>query len=52
MHYRLYNFLVEYNILYQKQFQSQNVHSKEHAILQLVNQITETFSQGILLYIL
>ena len=52
MHYRLYKFLAEYNILYQKQFRSQNAHSKEHAILQLVNQITEDFSQGILLYIL
>ena len=34
------------NILYQKQFGFQNGHSTEHAILQLVNQITEAFSQG------
>ena len=43
---RLYKFLVENNILYQKQFGFQNAHSTEHAILQLVNQITEAFSQG------
>ena len=33
-------------ILYQKQFGFQNAHSTEHAILQLVNQITDAFSQG------
>ena len=46
MYNRLYKFLLENNILYQKQFGFQNVHSTEHAILQLVNQITEAFSQG------
>ena len=46
MYNRLYKFLLESNILYQKQFGFQNAHSTEHAILQLVNQITETFSQG------
>ena len=46
MYNRLYKFVVENNILYQKQFGFQNAHSTEHAILQLVNQITETFSQG------
>ena len=34
-------------ILYQKQFGFQNAHSTEHAILQLVNQITDAFRQGI-----
>ena len=43
---RLYKFLLENNIFYQKQFGFQNAHSTEHAILQLVNQITEVFSQG------
>ena len=33
-------------ILYQKQFGFQNAHSTEHAILQLVNQITDAFSRG------
>ena len=46
MYNRLYKFLVESNILYQKQFGFQNARSTEHAILQLVNQITEAFSQG------
>ena len=46
MYNRLYNFLLENNIFYQKQFGFQNAHSTEHAILQLVNQITEAFSQG------
>ena len=46
MYNRLYKFLLEDNILYQKQFGFQNAHSTEHAILQLVNQITEAFSQG------
>ena len=42
----LYKFLVENNVLYQKKFGFQNAHSTVHAILQLVNQITEAFSQG------
>ena len=46
MYNRLYKFLLENNILYQKQFGFQNAHSTEHAVLQLVNQITEAFSQG------
>ena len=45
MYNRLYKFLVENNILYQKQFWFQNVHSTGHAFLQLVNQITEAFSE-------
>ena len=43
---RLYKFLVESSILYQKQFGFQNAHSRKYAISQLVNQITDTFSQG------
>ena len=46
MYNRLYIFLLENNILYQKQFGFQNAHSTEHAILLLVNQITEAFNQG------
>ena len=41
----LYKFFIENNILYQKQFRFQNAHSTDHAILQIVNQITEAFSQ-------
>ena len=46
MYNRLYKFLVENNILYQKQFGFQNAHSTEHVILQSVNQKAEAFSQG------
>ena len=46
MYNRLYKFLLENNILYQKQFGFQNAHSTEHAILHLVNQITQACSQG------
>ena len=46
MYNRLYKFVLESNILYQKQFGFQNAHSTEHAILQSVNQIIEAFSQG------
>ena len=44
MYNRLYSFLVENNILYKKQFGFQKDHSTEHAILQLTNQILESFS--------
>ena len=40
MYNRLYKFLVENNILYKKQFGFQSADSTEHAVLQLVNQIT------------
>ena len=46
MYYGLYKFIVENNILYQKQFGFQNAHSIGRAIFQLVNQISDTFSQG------
>ena len=45
MYNRLYSFLVENNILYDKQFGFQKEHSTEHAILQLANQILESFNQ-------
>ena len=41
----LYKCLVENSILYQKQFGFQNAHSTKDAILQLLNQIIDTFSQ-------
>ena len=43
MYNRLYSFLVENNILYKKQFGFQKQHSTEHAILQLINQILDSF---------
>ena len=45
MYNRFFKFLIK-KILYQKQFGFQNAHSTEHAILQLVNQITDAFSLG------
>ena len=44
MYNRLYSFLIENNILYKKQFGFQKEHSTEHAILQLTNQILESFN--------
>ena len=41
----MYNHLYQFLVLYQKQLGFQNVHSTEHAILQLENQITDAFSQ-------
>ena len=46
MYNRLYSFLVENNILYDKQFGFQKEHSTEHAILQLTNQILQSFNHG------
>ena len=45
MYNRLYSFLVENNVLYDKQFGFQKEHSTEHAILQLTNQILQSFDQ-------
>ena len=40
---RLYKYLVENNILYSKQFDFQNRHPTDHAVVQLVDQIIESF---------
>ena len=45
MYNRLYSFLIENDILYDKQCGFQKEHSTEHAILQLTNQIFQSFSQ-------
>ena len=45
MYNRLYSFLVENDILYNKQFGFQKEHSTEHAVLQLTNQILQSFNQ-------
>ena len=45
MYNRLYYFLLSNNILYNKQFGFQKQHSTEHAILQLTNQILQSFDQ-------
>ena len=45
MYNRLYSYLVKNKILYNKQFGFQKEHSTEHAILQLTNQIFQSFEQ-------
>ena len=45
MYNRLYSFLLENNILCDKQFGFQKDNSTEHAILQLTNQILQSFEQ-------
>ena len=46
MYNRLYNYLIENNILYSKQFGFQNGHSTDHAVVQLVDQIIESFENN------
>ena len=46
MYNRLYTFLIENNILYDKQFGFQKENSTQHAILQLTNQILQSFEQN------
>ena len=45
MYNRLYKYLIENNILYSQQFGLQNCHSNDHAIIQLVDQMTESFEK-------
>ena len=45
MYNRLYSFLLEHNLLYQKQFGFQNGHSTEHAVIKLVDEIVKGFDQ-------
>ena len=46
MYNRLYKYLKENNILYKKQFGFQKNHSTEHAIMQLVDQINNSFENN------
>ena len=41
---RLYSYLTENNILFNKQFGFQAGHSTEHPLLELVHQISNTFN--------
>ena len=45
MYNRLYKYLIENNILYSQQFGFQNCHLNDHAIIQLVDQMTESFEK-------
>ena len=42
----MYKYLIENNNLYFKQFGFQNGHSTDHAVVQLVDQITESFENN------
>ena len=44
MYNRLYSYLTENNILFNKQFGFQAGHSTEHALLALIDQISNTFN--------
>ena len=46
MYNRLYKYLTENNLLCCKQFEFQEGHSPEHAILQLVEQINQSFEKN------
>ena len=46
MYNRLYKYLIKNNILYSKQFGFQNGHSADHAVVQLVDQIIESFENN------
>ena len=46
MYKRLFNHLSEHNLLYQKQFGFQQGHSTEHAVMQLIDQINDTFENN------
>ena len=43
---RFYKDLIGNDILYSKQFSFQNGHSTDHAVLQLFDQITESFKDN------
>ena len=45
MYNRLYLYLTENNLLYNKEFCLQKVHSTDHGIVQLADQIHEMFNQ-------
>ena len=45
MYNRLFKYLSENSILYEKQFGFQTSHSTEHAILLLVNQLYQSFDE-------
>ena len=48
MYNRLHSYLTENNILFNKQFGFQADHSTEHALLELVDQISNAFNDKII----
>ena len=43
---RLYKYLLENNVLYSEKFGLKNGHSTDHAVVQLVDQVTESFENS------
>ena len=46
MYNRLYDYLVKHDILFKKQFGFQKGHSTEHALLELISEISDSFEQN------
>ena len=46
MYKRLFNYLSEHNLLYQKQFGFQQGQSTEHAVMQLIDQINDKLEKN------
>ena len=46
MYYHFHKYLVENDTLYAKQFGFQKSHSTDHVVIQLVDQITESFENN------
>lgn len=46
MYNRIYDFLIENNILYEKQFDFQSEHSTEQATLQLSDRTSNSFNEN------
>ena len=51
MYNRLYKYLIENKTLYSKQFGLQNGHSTDHAVVQLVDEITESSENNKYIYL-
>ena len=49
MYHRLFNYLITNGIRYKKQFGFQKGHSTEHAIIQMIDQINNSFEKTIYL---
>ena len=46
MYNRLYKYLLQNNLLYEKQFGFQASNSTKHAVIQLISQILDTFNEN------
>ena len=46
MYNRLYNYLLQNNLFYEKQFGFQALNSRKHAVIQLISQILDAFNEN------